>query len=131
MKVYQVIKHEYDSDDGHYDDTPVDHYVYRNEDDAIAVQLDLNRKSVEESNYYVTNEVARRRAKWEDNGRVEPPVRNTRGTQQFDVYSTRGIEQYEKRHLFTGDPADIDAIQRFADRTTPLTYYTYDTLRVL
>lgn len=129
--VYQLIEHEYNSDDGHYDRTPVDDVVYDYEPQVRVERNRLNVESVRQNNAQVMQEVARRRAVWEANGKIEPPPVNSRGTQHYDVYSTKGIKYYEEKYLFTGDPTDLDAIERFAGRFTNLTYYTYDTLRVV
>lgn len=131
MNVFQVIQHSYNSDDGHYEATPLGETVYQDEAAALALRDGLNTASIAENQAYVGAEITRRRAHWEANGRVEPPARNQHGTQYHDPYSTKGIAEYERQHRFTGDPTDIDAIERFAGFRSSLMFYTYETLRVI
>lgn len=131
MKVYQLIRNEYNSDDGHYDQNPVDGTVYRHETAVVPVRDRLNLESIRLNNEYVNAEIARRWKQREKNGNVDAPPRNQHGIQYHDWCSKSGIEEYEAKSLFTGDPTDLDAIERFTGRFTCLTYYTYDTLVVI
>lgn len=72
MHVYQVIKHEYNSDDGHYDHDPVDDIVYANEADAIRVRDALNLEEVNQNNDHVLTEVAHMARKRSEPDFVEP-----------------------------------------------------------
>lgn len=130
MNVYQVIKNEYNSDDGHYDSTPESETVYAREDDAITLRNHLNARSVDAHNTHVNEEIARRTAQWEANGRVENPPVNRHGTQYHDPYGPKGMKQYADRYTFRGDPTNVEDLERFANRDTDLTFYTIDTLTV-
>lgn len=131
MNVYQVLQHEYNSDDGHYESSPLGDVVYSDQVAAIQVRDSMNLSLITQNNDRVRAEVARRRAHREANGNVDPPVVNRHGIQYHDCYSKRGIADYERKSLFTGDPTDLDAIERFVGWDNCMTYFTYEPLRVV
>jgi len=100
--IYQVIKHEYDSDDGHYDSDPVDDLVYANEADAILVRNGLNKYSIFEYNTMIRRHAERRDDR----------------------------DKYLEKALCKFDPTDVDAIENWAGRSHSLTYFTINTLRL-
>lgn len=134
MNVFQVIKHEYNDDDGHYDEQPFESIVYTNEGVARSIADGLNAESILAHNKRVINDVDDRVGVWEQRGgrAAEPkPVRDKWGFLTYDYYSTVAIERYAEKHTFKGDVRDLDAIERFAGRDNSLTYYTVETLRVV
>lgn len=100
--IYQVIKNEYNSDDGHYDSTPVDDLVYASEADATLVRNGLNKYSI-----FEYNSMIRRHAERRDDQ-----------------------DKYLEKALCKFDPADVDAIERWAGRSNCMTYFTINTLRL-
>lgn len=107
--VFQLVFHEYSSDDGHYvSDTP-DEGVWRSEAPAIQTRDERNTTIVLAYNAEV-NDTAREYAR----GVMDDPA----------------IQRYLKKNIFTGNPTDIDAIEKFANRTTCLTFWTIERLQV-
>lgn len=130
MNVYQVIEHDYNSDDGHYEDCPEDS-VYLDESMAVQRRNALNTASVGQWNEYVENEIARRTALWEANGRKKRLMTEHHwGMMALDPYCADGIADYKAKNLFVGDPNDSDAVERFSNRGNCLTHYTVRALRV-
>lgn len=130
--IYQVIKHEYDSDDGHYDSDPVDDIVYEREADAILVRNGLNKYSVFENNMRVRKEIAYMEEKRSDPEFVEPQRgRDKHGCLKPPPYLSKAyVEAYTAKYLFVGDPTDEEALSRFNTYQGPtMTYFTIEKLR--
>jgi hypothetical protein len=131
--VHQIIKHEYNSDDGHYDHEPFEDLVYARQVDAVQVRDALNLVHIRLNNERTATEVARRCAIWKERGckMGETPVINRHDTQVHDYLSVKGIALFEERCTFTGDPANPDDIEKFATRDrNNITYFTIVSLRV-
>lgn len=131
--VYQLIVHEYNSDDGHYQDRPFGATVFVSEAKALDRRDRFNTRSVTDYNADTVRDVVRRTKIWEENGgkKGEPKPINERGTQRWDPYTQRGIANFAAEHTFSGSPTDIDAIERFVGYRNPIDYYTVETLEVI
>lgn len=106
MNVFQIILNDYDSDDGHYTSQPYDESVFADEAVAVARRDELNEVSVKEHNEYTEKLIKEHKSKgWKINSR--------------------------HYGLFTGDPKDIEQVERFANRDNCLAYYTIETLEVI
>lgn len=106
MNVYQIIHHEYDSDDGHYINEPLDNTVFADEIKATEERDAHNEASVvvhnNESLKYIKESLAK-------------------GFRVRARYST----------VFEGDPHDVASVVKFATRKTGMTYYTLEELVVV
>ena len=123
MNVYQVIKNQYDSDDGHYTDEPVSQLVYTSEGIARSEVDGLNATSITLHNKNIAVEVAHRMLVWNK--------RDDKVSKYYEPYSVKATEDYARKYTFMGDPKNIDEVKRFASRDNCLTYYTVQTLTVV
>lgn len=106
MNIYQIILNFYDSDDGHYNETPASRQVHSDLARATDLRDKFNAISLRDHNVR-TEEII---AEHKENG--------------------WGVDnKYLK--LFTGDPANIEAVRAFCTRHVAVTYYTIETLEVV
>lgn len=106
MNVYQMIRHEYVDDDGHYTAEPLDNTVFADEITATEERDALNESSVFSHNQRMESLIA----EYKENG--------------------WGIN-HRYMALFLVHHTDIDALERFANRENGLTFYTIEELVVV